>query len=231
VSGEPDARGQILGGIRRALGRGSLSASEAAPLRERLAEPAANLIPARARGLDAEALVALFRTLAEKANATMARVPDAAAVPRAVTEYLAGHNLPAQAVMAPDAALDAYPWSDQPLLRVRRGRAEVADAVSITPAFAAIAESGTVMLTSGAERPTTLNFLPGTHIVVLRRDQLVGAYEEAWARLRATAHERGEQMPRAVNFVTGPSRTGDIEQVLQLGAHGPQRFHIVLVDR
>ncbi len=86
------------------------------------------------------------------------------------------------------------------------------------------------MLTSGADRPTTLNFLPGTHIVVLRKNQVVGAYEEAWAKLRASAAARGEAMPRAVNFVTGPSRTGDIEQKLQLGAHGPIRLHIVLVD-
>lgn len=224
------ARDQILGGIRHSLGRGPITGEAAGPLRRRIDDPVANLIPARSKGLDGEGLANLFKSFAEHADATVTRVADAAAVPRAVAEYLASRNLPAEAVVSPDPALDAYPWQEVPLLRLRRGRAEPDDAVSITPAFAAIAESGTVMLTSGADRPTTLNFLPGTHIVVLRKNQVVGAYEEAWAKLRASAAARGEAMPRAVNFVTGPSRTGDIEQKLQLGAHGPIRLHIVLVD-
>ena len=224
------ARDQILGGVRRALGRGALSSDQIAPLRQRLDHPTPNLVPARTKELDAGALVAMFKGYAEGADATVSLVPDAAAVPRAVTEYLANHNLPAEAVMSPDAALDAYPWATQPLLRVRRGRAEGDDAVSVTPAFAAIAESGTVMFTSGADRPTTLNFLPGTHIVVVRKDQFVGSYEQAWTHLRDSAAARGEAMPRAVNFVSGPSRTGDIEQKLFLGAHGPLRFHIIVVD-
>ena len=82
------------------------------------------------------------------------------------------------------------------------------------------------MLLSGPDHPTTLNFLPDTHIVVLRASQVVGPYEDAWARLRAAA----TAMPRTVNFVTGPSRTADIEQTIQLGAHGPRRLHIVLID-
>ena len=99
------------------------------------------------------------------------------------------------------------------------------DAVSLTPCFAAIAETGTLMLVSGRDTPTTLNFLPDTHIVVLRADQVLPHYEEGWSRLRASG-----PMPRTVNFITGPSRTGDIEQRIQLGAHGPRRLHIVLVD-
>ena len=81
------------------------------------------------------------------------------------------------------------------------------------------------MLISGAETPTTLNFLPDTHIVVVRGEQVVAAYEDGWDRLR----DRGA-IPRTVNFITGPSRTGDIEQRIELGAHGPRRLHIILVD-
>ena len=224
------ARDQIFGSIRKSLKRGPLSDADAAPLRQRLAAPKPNLIPARTQGRDADGLVAMFQKYIEEADATVTLVPDAASVPRAVTAYLASRNLPAEAVMAPDPALDAYPWRDQPLLQIRRGRAQETDAVSITSAFAAIAESGTVMLASGAERPTTLNFLPGTHVVVLRKDQVVGTYEQAWARLRETATARGEAMPRAVNLVSGPSRSGDIEQQLFLGAHGPVRLHIIVVD-
>jgi L-lactate dehydrogenase complex protein LldG len=87
------------------------------------------------------------------------------------------------------------------------------------------------MLISGLESPSTLNFLPESHIVVLRAGAVVGALEEAWERLRKRAR-RGAKfaMPRTVNLITGPSRSGDIGLKLHLGAHGPRRLHIVLVD-
>jgi L-lactate dehydrogenase complex protein LldG len=218
-------REDILGGIRKALKRGPVDAAAANALRARLADPKRNLIPARATGLDEAARVDLFVAMAEEVQTTVARVAGLADVPAAVASYLAAENLPAELVMAPDPALDAIPWRERPLLRLRRGKAEPGDQVSLTPAFAGIAETGTLMLTSGAETPSTLNFLPDTHIVVLRADQVLPNYEEGWARLRT----RGA-MPRTVNFITGPSRTGDIEQRIQLGAHGPRRLHIVLVD-
>ncbi len=132
--------------------------------------------------------------------------------------------------MSPDPALDAIPWGERPLLQIRRGKAEPGDQVSLTPAFAGIAETGTLMLVSGAATPSTLNFLPDTHIVVLRADQVVPTYEEGWTAARAAGEPGGKFMPRTVNFITGPSRTGDIEQRMILGAHGPRRLHIVLVD-
>ena len=92
-----------------------------------------------------------------------------------------------------------------------------------------MAETGTLMLISGPQTPTTLNFLPDTHIVVLRAEQVVATYEDGWDLLRA-GREAPEGLPRAVNFITGPSRTGDIEQRIELGAHGPRRLHIVLVE-
>ena len=123
-------------------------------------------------------------------------------------------------------SLGDIPWADRPLLKLRPGKAEDSDAASVTGAFAAIAETGTLMVLSGPDHPATLNALPDTHIVVLRRGQVVGGYDDAWARLR----DSGRGMPRAVTLITGPSRTADIEQTIQLGAHGPRRLHIVLVD-
>jgi L-lactate dehydrogenase complex protein LldG len=223
-----DARSQILDSIRKSLKRGPLGEAAAAVPARRIAEHERGLIPGRTAGLDAKGLSELFVKMAEEVQTTVARVADPAAVPGAVAEYLANHNLPADITMAPDPTLDVYPWADRPLLRIRRGKAEDADQVSVTGAFAAVAETGTLMLTSGDDRPTTLNLMPDTHIVVLRADQVVGPYEAAWTRLRA--EQDGNAMPRTVNFITGPSRTGDIEQRLQLGAHGPRRLHIVLVD-
>jgi L-lactate dehydrogenase complex protein LldG len=118
------------------------------------------------------------------------------------------------------------------MLEIRRGRAEDGDQVGVTACFAAVAETGTLMLLSGPESPTRNNFLPDTHVVVLRASQVVASYEDGWAALREAGRrpEGGFAMPRTVNFITGPSRTADVEQRLELGAHGPRRLHIVLVD-
>jgi L-lactate dehydrogenase complex protein LldG len=225
-------RDSILGRIRTSLRRGPLNETESARLRDRLAAPTRNLVPARATSLDHQGQVALFTAMAEAVHATVVRVADPAQVPDAVAEYLARHNLPSRMVMTPDPALDEVPWQDRPLLDIRRGLAEDSDAVGVTGCFAAIAETGTLMLTSGEHAPTRNNFLPDTHIVVVKGGQVLPSYEEGWTRLRAAAGrpDGGWAMPRTVNFVTGPSRTGDIEQRLVLGAHGPRRLHIVLID-
>ncbi len=219
------ARDQILGSIRAGLARGKLGEAERQALEARLASHRRNLVPARAAALDHAGQVALFIAMAEEVAASFTRVADPAAVPDAVADYLSRQNLPAQLVMTSDPKLDAIPWSAKPLLEIRKGRAEDSDAVGITACFAAIAETGTLMLLSGPESPTRNNFLPDTHVVVLRANQIVASYEDGWDLLRAAG-----AMPRTVNFVTGPSRTGDIEQRLVLGAHGPRRLHIVLID-
>jgi len=219
------AREDILGKIRGALQRGPMLPEAGGRLTERVAAHRRNLIPARAAALDRAARIDLFLAMAEEVQTTVARVAANEAVPDEVARYLASENLPAELVMAPDPGLDAIPWDRRPLLAIRRGRAEPGDAVSLTPCLAGIAETGTLMLVSGHDTPTTLNFLPDTHIVVLRAGQVVASYEDGWDLIRAA-----EAWPRTVNLITGPSRTGDIEQKIQLGAHGPRRLHIVLVD-
>jgi L-lactate dehydrogenase complex protein LldG len=226
------ARADILAGIRRSLRRGRLDPQSESELRARIAAHRRNLIPARATALDNAGQIDLFVAMAEEVQATVTRVASLAAVPEAVARYLSAENLPAELVMAPDPSLDDVPWEVRPLLRIRRGRAESDDAVSVTPCFAAVAETGTLMLVSGAQTPTTLNFLPDTHIVVVRAGQVVATYEDGWDRLRASAapEATAQGLPRVVNFITGPSRTGDIEQRIVLGAHGPRRLHIVVVE-
>jgi len=199
-----------------------------AQLRARVATHRRNQIPARAMVLDEAGRVDLFVAMAEEVQATVARVPSLASVPEAVAHYLATENLPAELVVAPDQNLDAVPWGVRPLLQIHRGRARAEDKASLTSCHAAIAETGTLMLMSGRHSPTTLNFLPDTHIVVVRRDQVVAAYEDGLDRLRA--NNAPGKLPRVVNFITGPSRTADIEQHIELGAHGPRRLHIVLVE-
>jgi L-lactate dehydrogenase complex protein LldG len=224
------ARDDILGGIRRGLGRGALSGDTAGDLAGRVAAHRRNLIPERAATLDPPRRIDLFVEMAEAVQTTVARIASDQDVPGEVTRYLAAENLPAELAMAPDPSLDALPWADRPLLAIRRGTASAGDAVSLTPCLAAIAETGTLMLTSGAATPTTLNFLPDTHIVVLRAGQVVASYEDGWDLLRRRPGEGPGALPRTVNFITGPSRTGDIEQKIELGAHGPRRLHVILVD-
>jgi len=213
------ARDEILGRIRGARGTVDTAAVAA-----RLRDHPRNLVPARAVALDHAGQVALFATLAAEADATVARVASPADVPEAIARYLAARNLPPAAVLPPDPRLDAIPWA-RAMLELHRGLAAAGDAVGISIGDAGIAETGTLVLLSGRDNPTRNNFLPETHIVVLRAGDVVGIYEEVWDRLRALG-----DLPRTINLVTGPSRTGDIAQRLELGAHGPRRLHIVLVE-
>lgn len=220
-------RAQILAGIRRSLGRPALEGEPATALERRIAEHAPNLIPQRGQ-LPHEQQVALFIEMAEGVQTTISQVATAEEVPDAIADYLAQHNLPAELRVAPDDWLSGLPWGKRPTLTIRTGKAEEPDTASVTPAFAGVAETGTLMLTSGPHSPTTLNLLPETNIVVLKKSQITGSYEDGWARLRASQEK--DAMPRTVNFITGPSRTGDIEQKILMGAHGPRRLHIVLID-
>jgi len=166
--------------------------------------------------------------MAVEQAATVTRIPNLEAVPAALADYLKSTNLAPKVRRAPSPELENLPWDSQPLIEVETGRAQGSDQVSLTGAVAGIAETGTLMLASGPEAPITLNFLPDNHVVVLKASQVVGAYEDGWDRLRES-HGPG-QLPRVVNFITGPSRTADIEQTIQLGAHGPRRLHVLLVE-
>jgi L-lactate dehydrogenase complex protein LldG len=200
-------------------------------LRGRLAAHPRHLIPARSQVARAEQ-VALFGRNVEKEYGTVGRVATLAAVPEAISVYLAQQNLPPEMVIAPHPELQSIAWADHKLLKHRFGRAEATDLVSVQHGFAGIAETGTLMLPAGPDRPTTLNLLAETEIVLLRISRLVGAYEDAWDLLRAEHSDglTGGFMPRNVMLITGPSRSADIEQVLELGAHGPRRLHVLLLE-
>ncbi|MBW6400242.1 LUD domain-containing protein [Roseomonas sp. HJA6] len=221
----------ILASIRRGLKRGPLPADQRAMLEGRLATHPRHLIPARSRVPRPEQ-IALFIRNVEKEFGSVARIAAGEEVPEAVADYLAAQNLAPRFVLAPNPELQALPWAEKPMLEFEARRAQATDAVSVQHGYAGIAETGTLMLPSDAARPTTLNILAETEIVVLRASAVIGAYEEAWDRLRRerTDPVTGGFMPRNVMLVTGPSRSADIEQTLELGAHGPRRLHIILID-
>ncbi len=219
------ARDDLFANLRRSLSVTGTERIRVAEVEERLAEAPLGVIPARGQ-LDAAGRLALFKAMAEAASATVTEVESPEAVPQAVAAYLRDHNLPATLRMGSDPRLAAMPWRDTSL-EIASGRSDGHDLNAISHAFGAVAETGTLVMTSGADNPTTLNFLPDNHIVVLSAADVGGDLESVWPKLRKALGKGA--MPRALNMVTGPSRSADIEQTLFLGAHGPRSLHIVLV--
>ncbi|MFN4325791.1 MAG: lactate utilization protein C [Azonexus sp.] len=211
------ARQEILDRVRRGVAQGDFAQRRAAALA---------VLAARARGPQPAmpgALPDRFRAKAESLASTLAGVATWDAAPAAVADYLRANQIGAQAVVTPEiAGLD---WAGSGVTVAARGAVD-ADRVGITGCFCAVAETGTLLLLSGIDTPATVSLLPETHIALVSTTRIVATMEDAFALLRA---ERGE-MPRALNFISGPSRTGDIEQTIVLGAHGPCRVHLVLVD-
>lgn len=217
------ARDRILGNVRSALGRNAPDDAARAAYEARFETHKRNTVPSRAKEPHA-ALVERFCAEARLVGATVVQFDGPDDVAREVASYLRDKNLPARIRVAP--ALQELRWDAASPVEVGYGKAEATDTATLTRALAGVAETGTLLLTSGPQTPTTLNFLPDANLVVLTEDDVVGAYEDAWDRVRAKG-----ATPRAVNFVTGPSRTADIAQELILGAHGPIDLHIIVLKR
>jgi L-lactate dehydrogenase complex protein LldG len=220
------ARDLIFGSIRRSLGVSGHEAPRRKAVDDRLAQHPQGLVPARGQ-LPPKERLALFRAMVEAAAGSIEDIPDAAAVPTAIAAFLRGHNLPMAVKRGGDPRLAALPWDRERNLTVSIGPSDGKDLAAVSHAFGAVAESGTLMLVSGADNPTTLNFLPDTHLVVVDAKDVAGDYETLWRRLREKFGDGA--MPRTVNLITGPSRSADIEQTLILGAHGPRRLHVLVV--
>lgn len=219
------AREQILGRVRAKLPKAPDEARRAA-VQMRLAEHPRNLIPARGVG-DIEHRIRVFTEMMLAVGGTVEVVEDINEVPHHVAEYLRNGNLPAEVRRGADPVLAKLPWHRGGTLEVTEGAAVEQDRASISRAFAGVAESGTIVQISGADNPTTLNFLPEAHIVLLESTALFASYEEAWSKLRNLMGEGN--MPRTVNMISGPSRTADIEQTIVRPAHGPKNMHVIIV--
>jgi L-lactate dehydrogenase complex protein LldG len=220
------ARALVLSRIRAALGASGKDRKREATVEDRLRHHPRGLIPARARA-DHEALIDLMTTMLVSQGAEVMRAATPEDAIRAIAEDLAAHDLPSVLRLGSDPVLTALPWDTAPTLQRRIGRAEPHDRAALSRAFTAAAETGTLVLVSGADNPTTLAFLPEIHFILVRAGDVVGSYEEAFDRLRAIYGEGN--LPRSVNLISGPSRTADIEQTIVRGAHGPKRLHVVVL--
>lgn len=221
------ARDAILNRVRSACGRDSNSPLMGvdckrdkllnelpANVQQRINTPMPLTQPAVASALT-DTLIAQM----ESVQMTVVRLQSDGEVVAAIDWYLHEHDIRGEVSVAP--ALKHLHWRPD----VNIGAATGTEAASVTNAFAAVAETGSIAMASGPDTPATLNFLPENHIVVLYESQIVEHLEDVWTQMRGV-----QELPRAVSLVTGPSRTGDIEQTIELGAHGPRRMHVLLVN-
>jgi L-lactate dehydrogenase complex protein LldG len=211
------AREEILQRVRAGLDKGDAAGRRAA------AEAAMNDPRRGPQPRIASDLAQRFASKAQYLASSVESVAGPAQVPAATARYLAAQGLPPQAVATGDIA--GLNWAGAGIEIAARVAVDT-DKTGISGCFCAIAETGTLMLLSGPQTPASVSLLPETHIAVVPVSRVVATMEDAFALLRA---EHGG-LPRAVNFISGPSRTGDIEQTIVLGAHGPCRVHLILVE-
>ncbi len=216
------ARENILARIRRAQGRDGAAPAEAelALVREAIARHEVGPQPPFAHAPDR---LAQFRKECERLGTTHATLASRSEIPAEVSRYLAAGGLEKRlAGWHEFAGLDwagaGIAFDDRP--------ATGDDKTGLTGCFCAIAETGTVLLLSSPATPKVTALLPETHICVVGAARLVDTMEDSFALVRS---EVGDP-PRAVFFVSGPSRTADIEQTIVIGAHGPYRVHVIVVE-
>jgi L-lactate dehydrogenase complex protein LldG len=215
------ARENILARIRKAQGRSGSEPTQAelAAVREAIARHEVGPQPAFAHAPDR---LGQFRKECERLSTTHASVASLQEVPAEVARYLGSSGLEKRLVGWHEfAGLDwagaGIAFDDRP--------ANGDDATGLTGCHCAIAETGTVLLLSSPQTPKVTALLPETHICVVRASRVLDTMEDTFELLR---REVGDP-PRAVFFVSGPSRTADIEQTIVIGAHGPYRVHILIV--
>jgi len=219
-------RDAILGKLRAALRAEQGDEARRRNVAARLRKAPAGIIPARGQLPQAER-TKLFCATAERLFATVRRLKRHEDVPKAVAAYLRARNLPAAVRMGGDPRLEAMPWQGLRAFTVKRGASDGDDEAGVSYAFAGIAETGTVAMLSGPDNPSTVNFLPEHHIVVVDAGSIEGDLETVIAGVRKRFGKG--KMPRTLNLISGPSRSGDIEQKLVLGAHGPRALHLLVV--
>ena len=201
-------------------------------IRNARSNPATQIRPVPDVGIDTPAnaagdLLGQFIELACAEVATVDELGSVAEVPAGVARYLDEQGLGNRVVLGPDSQISELDWQSVPSLDCSRGSPHPDGDTVVTACYAAIADSGALVVASSADHPVELNFLPANHIVVLRRDQVLADFEQLWAQLRRDY--AGQSWPRCINLIVGPSRTADLGFPPKMGVHGPGRVHILIV--
>lgn len=161
----------------------------------------------------------LARVTAPAVGASVRRVESLSRVPGAVHDYLTGQGLHPRIALQPNPQLQALDWSGMETHR----DIGVDEPVSVCIAPYAVAETGSLVMHSGADMPVLFAFLPLHHIVVLEARRIVPWLEDC------AALEAAQPAPHKLILITGPSGTTDIEGTLVRGAHGPAHLHVILI--
>jgi L-lactate dehydrogenase complex protein LldG len=179
-------------------------------------------VPPSYRPPASDNLVQAFAERAKLANAEVRFLNSETDVPKAAAELLRTRNMAAIVHVPPDAL--TLPWKTAPGLTLEH-TAPGAEGAAIAIAPFGIAETGTLTYPARADSPASWHFRAGFEITVIHADAILAQMEDVIVRLKSG------KLPSTVNFVTGPSRTGDIEQTLELGAHGPKALAILVIQR
>jgi len=220
-----NAREAILKHVRHRIGGDGSDELRRATVEKRLKAHPKGILPKVADGR--EALIAAFSAKVANSSATVETV-KAADLGKAISAFLRNHNLPQRLRLGDDRRLAAIAWPGRDMPELLHGPSDGNDLAGLSHAACGVAETGTLILLSGPDNPSTVNFLPENHIVVVDATDIEANFEGVWTRIRR--RYGAGSMPRTVNLVTGPSRSADIEQTLILGAHGPVRLHVLIVE-
>ena len=213
------ARENILARIRAANKVANVTDVMDSSVADRLASPPISPLPKLDWDPEGQ-----FKRRCHESASTLDEIGQIDELPLAVTRYLSKNTLPTKLVCVPE--LIDLPWSAEGIQIESRG-AIGDDKVGLTGSYCAVAETGTLVLLSGQESHATTSLLPETHIAVIRRSRIVKTMEDAWQLIRGEV----VSLPRQVSFISGPSRTADIEMTLVYGAHGPFRVHVIILDQ
>ena len=165
-----------------------------------------------------------FIERARASGADVMRLTSASEIPVAIAEALRDRNLPAIVHLSPEFPWDTLPCERAPGLTCARATPNGDDAALNSAPFA-IAETGTLAFISDPVRPASWHFRPGIEFAVVRAQDILPHFESVLAKLTISG-----TLPHTLNLVTGPSRTGDIEQTLEIGAHGPKALVVFVID-
>ena len=102
--------------------------------------------------------------------------------------------------------------------------------LGITGADYAMVETGTVVLLPRAGLSRLVSLAPPVHLAIVRPQEVLETLDDLFVLRRLAYYQNGEDMGSYMNFITGPSRTADIEQTLVIGVHGPKEAHLLLLN-
>lgn len=168
-------------------------------------------------------LVAQFTAQARRVDAEVQVLASLADVPGAIAQILRDKNMEAMIHVPDHSPLSGLDWKTAPNLSLECKLPGPDDAALTLVPFG-IAETGTLANPARTGTPASWHFRPGLEIAVIHAGDILPHMENALARIKQSG-----ALPHTINFVTGPSRTGDIEQTLELGAHGPKALAILII--